>query len=791
MKIFFTIIAAACLSLTASAQNFNLDFRSNIPYPGYTCSSCWGYTDDDGTEYALVGTSFGVSIVDITDPDNPEVKFNVLHTPSFWREIKTYGHYAYATNEDGGGLLVMDLQYLPDSVPQYSFIYTDPNGFQQNDGHELWIDEKGRLFIVGGAYWGAGATIFDLTADPINPPFLGAYENHYIHSTYVRNDTMWASEIFDGQLEVIDVSNPASPSLMASWHTPGNFTHNSWLTSDGNHLFTADEIPGSYVTAYDVSELDNVTEVDKIQSTPGTSVIAHNVHLLNDTFAVVAYYCDGVVLFDVAHPDNMVKVGSYDTYLSACNGYNGTWGVYPWFPSGNMIASNIEDGLFVLTPHYTQASRIEGTVTDTTTGALLNGVSVEILSTDVYESTDLSGEYKTGLAESGLYSVTFTKAGYITKTIDNVSLNSGEVTILDAALVPSVLVTLNGMVTDSATGAVIPNAHLFFSDQFGGSMSVTADGGGHFSIASFQTGIYDVIAGKWGHQTRKSSLSISPLNTDVNITLPSGYYDDFYFDEGWTESGTATTGLWERANPVGTNLGINFINPEDDLADDFGANCFDTGNGGGNPSDDDVDGGYTALTSPAMDLSDYVHPKIAFHYWIGSTVTTNTEDSIIVYLSNGIESPRVAAFTTANSPSYEWVYHEINVDDFLSPGVLVVSFVAVDHSPENVFEAAVDQFYVTGEISTGTGVANSSEVSFGNFPNPFIDQSTAFYQTGDVHSTSVSIEVVNAVGQPAETYTALPASGSITWGKNLPAGIYLLRLISDGQVLRIMKAVKN
>lgn len=216
---------------------------------------------------------------------------------------------------------------------------------------------------------------------------------------------------------------------------------------------------------------------------------------------------------------------------------------------------------------------------------------------------------------------------------------------------------------------------------------------------------------------------------------------------------------------MGTNLGINFINPEDDLADDFGVNCFDTGNGGGNPSDDDVDGGYTALTSPAMDLSDYVHPKIAFHYWIGSTVTTNTEDSIIVYLSNGIESPRVAAFTTANSPSYEWVYHEINVDDFLSPGVLVVSFVAVDHSPENVFEAAVDQFYVTGEISTGTGVANSSEVSFGNFPNPFIDQSTAFYQTGDVHSTSVSIEVVNAVGQPAETYTALPASGSITWGK--------------------------
>jgi hypothetical protein len=144
---------------------------------------------------------------------------------------------------------------------------------------------------------------------------------------------MWASEIFDGQVEVVNVADPANPQLMATWHTPGNFTHNSWPTSDDHYLFTTDEVPGSYVTSYDVSDLDNVTELDKVQSTPGTDVIVHNVHLLNDTFAVVAYYCDGVLIFDVSHPDNMIKVGSYDTYLNNCVEYNGTWGVYPWFPS--------------------------------------------------------------------------------------------------------------------------------------------------------------------------------------------------------------------------------------------------------------------------------------------------------------------------------------------------------------------------------------------------------------------------------------------------------------------------
>jgi choice-of-anchor B domain-containing protein len=791
MKNLFALTSFVLFAFSALGQNFNLDFRSNVPYAGYTCSSCWGYVDDDGTEYALVGTSFGVSIVDITDPDNPQVKFNVLHTPSFWREIKTYGHYAYATNEDGGGLLVMDLQYLPDSVPQYSFVYEDANGFQQDDGHELWIDEKGRLFIVGGAYWGAGATIFDLTADPINPPYLGAYQNHYIHSAYVRNDTMWASEIFDGLLEVVDVSDPSNPSLMASWHTPGNFTHNSWLTSDGNHLFTADEIPGSYVTAYDVSELDNVTEVDKIQSTPGTSVIAHNVHLLNDTFAIVAYYCDGVVIFDVSHPDNMVKVGEYDTYPQACNGFNGTWGVYPWFPSGNIIASNIEDGLFVLTPHYVQAARLEGVATDTTTGALLNDVQVELVGGDIIEHTNLFGEYKTGMSEGGVFTVKFTKAGYVTKTFENIALTPGITTVLDAALVPSVLITLNGSVTDSATGAPIGQAHLTLADAFGATYELTADAGGHFMIPDFQTGTYDVVAGKWGHKTRQSTASITPLIGNLEIKLPAGYYDDFYFNEGWSQSGTATTGIWERAEPVGTNLGVNFINPEEDLADDFGDECYDTGNGGGNPSNDDVDGGYTALSSPALDLSNYIHPKIAFYYWIGSTVTTNTEDSLIVYLSNGMQSPKVAAFTTANAPNYQWVYHEVNVEDFITPGILAVSFVAEDNSPENVFEAAIDKFFVIGELATPAEDVAGQSVSVSSFPNPFTGQAMVQYHLPENSDGSVSLVVMNALGQKAESFHSLPAGGTLMWGNQLQAGIYYVQLLLNGQPVKTIKAAKQ
>ena len=83
-----------------SAQNYNLALNSHITYAPNTGSNVWGYVDSSGKEYALMGTSFGVSIVDVSNPDSPKVLFNVHTSKSEWREIKTYQHYAYATNEN-------------------------------------------------------------------------------------------------------------------------------------------------------------------------------------------------------------------------------------------------------------------------------------------------------------------------------------------------------------------------------------------------------------------------------------------------------------------------------------------------------------------------------------------------------------------------------------------------------------------------------------------------------------------------------------------------------------------
>jgi hypothetical protein len=63
-----------------------------------------------------------------------------------------------------------------------------------------------------------------------------------------------------------------------------------------------------------------------------------------------ANYRSGLRVFDAADPLAPVEAAFFDTYPDDDNAnYNGLWGVYPYFPSGTIIGSDIEKGLFVWT----------------------------------------------------------------------------------------------------------------------------------------------------------------------------------------------------------------------------------------------------------------------------------------------------------------------------------------------------------------------------------------------------------------------------------------------------------
>jgi cysteine-rich repeat protein len=56
-----------------------------------------------------------------------------------------------------------------------------------------------------------------------------------------------------------------------------------------------------------------------------------------------------VVAIDISDPSNPVKVGQYDTWdNNAFFGYDGNWGVYPFFGLDRVLLSDEQNGLFVV-----------------------------------------------------------------------------------------------------------------------------------------------------------------------------------------------------------------------------------------------------------------------------------------------------------------------------------------------------------------------------------------------------------------------------------------------------------
>ncbi len=428
---------AFLLSPTILQAQLNISLQGQLTYDE-EMSDIWGYTDALGNEYALVGTTDGVSIVDISIPTDPDELHYINGTFTFWRDLKTYGDYAYIINEagNGGGLLIIDLSDVANNITTYT---TDLDvGY--TDSHNIFIDENGIAYLFGATTSGpdnvgAGTLMIDVAANPTNPTYLGIYNTNYVHDGFVRGDTLWAAEINAGQLAVVDVSNKTTPSVLATKTTPKAFAHAVWVSDDNNTAFLTEEKSGAWIISYDVSDLADITELDRFQSFPGTNVIPHNT-FVDGNFIINSYYTSGIVVLDATHPDNLIQVGHYDTSTSYSGmGFNGCWGVYPYFSSGNIIASDIETGLYVLNTTYLQACYLEGTVTDANTTDPIFNVQVEILTEDDTSVTsDFFGEYKTGIPSTGTYTVRFTAAGYVTQNIEIDFTSNGQLIDLDITM---------------------------------------------------------------------------------------------------------------------------------------------------------------------------------------------------------------------------------------------------------------------------------------------------------------------------------------------------------------------
>lgn len=519
------LLIVFCFIYFQSFCQLNIQFRSQLTYPGISLANIWGYVDSLGNEYALVGTSTGVSIVDVTNANQPVQVYTVVGTTSQWREIKTWGKYAYVTTEGCClGLQIIDLSNLPGPVTSSYWTGSGAIAGLLQRSHSLHID-NGYLYLNGSNLFG-GACIIASLSNPTNPAYMSNTSLNftgnirYVHDCYVRNDTLFGANIYAGMFTIINVANKSTPVLINTQNTTNNFTHNCWLTDDGRTLLTTDETSNSYLTAYDISNPANITYLDKVQSNPGSSSIVHNTYVLND-YAINSWYKDGLTIVDVSRPQNLIITGNYDTYTQGSgNGFSGCWGVYPYLPSGNIIASDINNGLFVLTPTYVRACYLEGNVINSCTGTGLSAVTVHITGGTTDAST-ITGSYKTGMAVSGNYTVTFSKTGYNNAVFNNVSLTNGVITNLNVALVPiNGISSVNPVVTDVLCNGQFTGQIL--TSPTGGVLPLTyswSDGSTNQSLISVAAGTYTVTVTDAGGCTLTSSSTITePAAISLNAT---------------------------------------------------------------------------------------------------------------------------------------------------------------------------------------------------------------------------------------------------------------------------------
>ena len=790
--------------------NLNVELLSQVDYPNDTGNDVWGYVDSDGSEYGIFGTVEGVSVVNITDPSNPEQVDFINQQRSTWRDIKTWGDYAYVTSDQGGttdGLLIIDMANLPDSISYRNYNMAIPGEGVINTCHNLYIDESGFLYLAGCSSLNAGGLIIlDVATTPGDPIFVANGNPEYSHDVYVRDNRAYSSEINIGFFSIYDVSNKDSIVQLATQSTPFNFTHNTWLSDDSNILFTTDELANAPVASYDVSDLDNIKLLDEFRplKTVGDGVIPHNVHVY-ENWLVISYYSDGCVIVDATKPDNLVEVGNWDTFLGGQTGFNGAWGAYPFFPSGNIIVGDMgspdENGspaakLFILGPDYTRAGYLEGSVSEAGSGIMINGAKVSIGSIDLKENTDASGEYKTGTPIEGDYMVTASAFGYISET-KMVTIVNGEVSIADFELASAPRVTASITVNDATNGQSLENIKVNLSiNGFDG--NYVTDVAGNITIDDLiASGDYVVVAGGWGYKYEFTTVDIlddTNVN-EINIELELGYEDNFDLDLGWTVESIAAQGDWERALPYGISPpGAPVeIAPGHD-ADDEGDFCFVTGN-----ANDLVAGllfGETTLTSPVFDATTMLEPVLSYDTWFWASTQNGqpAKEPFEIYLENGIDTIRLDSLEFdlfgifTGTATQDWqATDSLKISDYLAPTDQMRLIVNVSQSGGNAVDAGFDAFQIF-DAGVSPTIDLVKDIDIKMYPNPsqnafYIDVPEAF------RNNDSRLEVISIDGKVIMTVEGNNSS-VLRIGEALSSGVYFVQFANSQIRSKAEKIIK-
>ena len=347
---------------------------------GARIADVWGWVDPEtDKEYALLGSTRGVQILDVTDPGNPVYLGNILGKGDgtlIWQEIEILNDHLYAVCDlSPCGLQIFDLSRLRGveaALPVWRPDVVLPLG----SAHSIDSNpDTNHIFLNGPGVVVGTPLIFDVS-QPLVPVPVGAMaDDGYTHDslcrTYHGPDKAYkGNEICfnfnEDTITIYDVTaDPLRPVQLARvTYEFAKYVHSGALTKDHKTLISTDEgdeealgLPGT-LYVWDVTKL---TEPKLIKPWRTKSMsIDHNVYSEQDAL-YHANYENGFRILDLrnAHKGKLQEVAYIDTLpLSDSATYNGAWAAYPYLPSGNILVGNMGGGLFIVRPEASVLKRL-------------------------------------------------------------------------------------------------------------------------------------------------------------------------------------------------------------------------------------------------------------------------------------------------------------------------------------------------------------------------------------------------------------------------------------------------
>ena len=449
---------------TYPCRNVDLmSFLALADIGGGSANDVWGWTDSStGKEYAIMGRTNGTSFVDISDPVNPIYLGNLPpHSDdSTGRDIKVYADHAFIVTEaNNSGMQVFDLTQLrmvasPPATFSETAHYPDVS-----DAHNLAINEEsGFAYAVGTNTCSGGLHMINIQT-PTNPTSAGCFSGDgYTHDAqcviydgpdldHKRKEICFNSN--EDTLTIVDVTNKAGPVMLSrTGYSGSRYAHQGWLTEDQVYFLLGDEldeannpdVTNTRTYMWDVSDLDDPALIGSHDST--TTAIDHNQYVKGN-YTYQSNYQAGLRILDITDiaNGNLSEAAFFDVNPGSdpTNTDGGTWSNYPFFDSGIVIVSVIEQGLFILRPNLVDgvnpalsSASVNGAALTLTYGEALDEGSRPAPG-DFTVQVDGSGRSVSGVSVSGKV-VTLTLASVVAhdETV-TVSYSPGANPIRDAA----------------------------------------------------------------------------------------------------------------------------------------------------------------------------------------------------------------------------------------------------------------------------------------------------------------------------------------------------------------------